>query len=186
MHNDEAFGSYEVKAPPSSLNTNGRTWYNAEITHAAVARDAAGKPIIGKNDDTKTRVDVTFAVTEVVNEHTGNPEELRSRFTISYGQSNAGPWSRFAVFLAAVTKVPCGDPRQKQVGPKHLVGKKVSLCPVMSDTGYVNVKEVGPYDPTLAAPTQRQPVAVAAATRALSNAASTDAFDAFVEDEIPF
>ena len=163
MHNHEAFGKYEVKALPSSLNTNGKTWYDAEITHAAVARDAAGKPVVGKNDDNKTRVDVTFQIAGVLNEISGQPEELRRRFVISYGQSSEGqrPWSGFAQFLSAATGIPGGDPRQRQIAPKHLIGKKVSLCPVLTETGYVNVKEITKCD----TPTQHGAPPVAAVAK---------------------
>ena len=178
MHNEEAFGKYEIKALPSSLNTNGKTWYDAEITYAAVARDATGNPVIGKGDDNKHRVDVTFVIPDVLNDVSGKPEELKRRFVISYGQSKetGRPWSAFAQFLAAATGIPGGDPRQRQIAPKHLINKRVSLCPVLTDTGYVNVKEITKCDGAPHAAVKAAPVATPPPANDYT----------FSDDEIPF
>ena len=74
------------------------------------------------------------------------------------------------------TGIPGGDPRQRQIAPKHLIGKRVSLCPVLTDTGYVNVKEITKCDGAPHAAVKAAPVATPPPPNDYT----------FSDDEIPF
>lgn len=139
---NDSFGQFDTSGAATNLQNNGKAWYDAEITHAAVVYEADGQPKQHpKNGKKYCRVD--FTVPSVLAD-SGKPEVLTRTYVISYGQSTEGakPWSAFSQMIAAATGIACGDPRQKDVGPSHLVGQYVSINPKINDRGYTDVESV--------------------------------------------
>ncbi len=153
---NDSFGQFDTSGAATNLQNNGKAWYDAEITHAAVVYEANGQPKQHpKNGKKYCRVDFTVAS---VLADSGQPEVLTRTYVISYGQSTEGakPWSAFSQMIAAATGLTCGDPRQKDVGPSHLVGQYVSINPVLNDRGYTDVERVLPIEEAAPTPPTRQ------------------------------
>ncbi len=153
---NDSFGQFDTSGAATNLQNNGKAWYDAAITHAAVVYEANGQPKQHpKNGKKYCRVDFTVAS---VLADSGQPEVLTRTYVISYGQSTEGakPWSAFSQMIAAATGLSCGDPRQKDVGPSHLVGQYVSINPVLNDRGYTDVERVLPIEEAAPIPPTRQ------------------------------
>lgn len=128
--------------------------YDCSIESATVVKDANGNPKI--NDNGKHQVDVKFRIDDETT--------LNRRYTITFGKnSQTGDYAAFAKFLAAVTGIPLGDPRQKTVTESDLLGRRARIVTVVTDQGYVNIDSVAAPPKVKAQPVQ-----------------------AVIEDEIPF
>jgi hypothetical protein len=63
----------------------------------------------------------------------------------SFGFSEANGYSKLAQLIQALTGIPCGDKRQKDVTLKSLQGLRLSVVTKLSKTGYANIDAFAPF-----------------------------------------
>jgi hypothetical protein len=133
-----AFGQYETSGSANGGVPDGRYPF---VVKSVALQMRNGKPIEGRNG--KKRVEIVVEIT--AGEHAGKP--LRRICDVSFGQNSENEkWSTFALFLAAVTGVPCGDPEQKKLGPADLKGRRGFASVMVNEKGYSDIVKFAPAE----------------------------------------
>lgn len=125
-----AFGELAQQAPIVDPGI-----YDVIVEKAEVVKNADGTLKMTENG--KHQVDVMFRI--------DGDTTLNRRYTISFGKNKQnGQYAAFASFIAAVTGIPMGDPRQRNITESDLMGRRARIVTVVTDEGYVNIESVAP------------------------------------------
>jgi hypothetical protein len=127
--------------------------YDLVVVDADVKRDSSGEVIRDpKTDKARFRILVEVASGEF------KGERIVRTCNVTYAPSQDGNYGPFAQFLQAATGIPCGDPRQREIGRDDLRGRVIRGL-VKHARGYNNIAEFVFDGAPATAPTPRRDAA---------------------------